>query len=70
MTTFTDLLTCKPAAESPDSDTSALLLDPAASESVWLGYLDSDTWPFVDGMAAMTRLFWADVPAGAGTMGA
>jgi hypothetical protein len=50
-------------ASPPDSDTAVLLFDPAASEPVWLGYLDGDTWRFVDGMPAAPT-YWTDVPVG------
>jgi hypothetical protein len=55
----------KPVAELPDSDTTVLLFDPAASEPVWLGYLDGDTWRFVDGMPAAPA-YWAKMPQGVG----
>jgi hypothetical protein len=61
MTTKT--LTWKPVAEKPDSDTTVLLFDPAASEPVWLGYLDGDTWRFIDGMSAAPT-HWAPLPGG------
>ena len=63
MSAFTNLLTWKPVAEPPDSDTTVLLFDPSASEPVWLGYLDGDTWRFVDGMPAAPTC-WTDLPRG------
>jgi hypothetical protein len=60
---FTEVLTWRPVASPPDSDTTVLLFDPAASEPVWLGYLDGDTWRFVDGMPAAPK-FWAAMPGG------
>lgn len=63
MTTFTEILTWKPVVEPPDSDTTVHLYDPAASEPVWLGYLDGDVWRYVDGMPA-TPTHWSDVPKG------
>lgn len=56
-------ITWKPVADPPDSDTTVLLFDPAASEPVWLGYLDGATWRFVDGMPAAPT-HWSDIPAG------
>jgi hypothetical protein len=41
----------------------AALFDPAASEPVWLGYLDGDTWRFVDGMPAAPT-HWTEIPGG------
>jgi hypothetical protein len=58
-----EAITWKPIAEKPDSDLSILLFDPAASEPVWLGYLDGDTWRFVDGMPAAPT-HWAALPKG------
>jgi hypothetical protein len=60
---ITEALTWTPVASPPDSDTTVLLFDPAASEPVWLGYLDGDTWRFVDGMPAAPT-HWAELPAG------
>jgi hypothetical protein len=60
---ITETLTWKPVAEPPDHDTTVLLFDPAASEPVWLGYLDGDAWRFVDGMPA-TPTHWASLPGG------
>ena len=59
----TEPITWKPVAEPPDSDTTVLLFDPAASEPVWPGYLDGDTWRTAEGMPAVPT-FWADIPAG------
>jgi hypothetical protein len=60
-----EAITLKPVADKPDSNTTVLLFDPATSEPVWLGYLDGDTWRFVDGMpAAPTR--WAEILIGPG----
>jgi hypothetical protein len=59
----TDAITWKPVASPPDSDTTVLLFDPAASEPAWLGYLDGDTWCFVDGMPAAPT-HWAALPGG------
>ncbi len=39
--------TSKAVAERSNCDTTVLLFDPAASEPVWLGYIDSDTWRFI-----------------------
>jgi hypothetical protein len=63
MTSFTQSLTWHPVATPPDSDTTVLLFDPAASEPVWLGYLDGDDWRFVDGMPAAPT-HWTDIPKG------
>ncbi len=42
-----------PASElKPDSNITVLLFDAAASEPVWPGYLDGDTWRYADGMPA------------------
>jgi hypothetical protein len=60
MTTKT--LTWTPVASPPDSDATVLMFDPAASEPVWLGYRDGDTWHFIDGMPAAST-FWADIPS-------
>ena len=60
---ITEALTWKPVAEPPDSDTTVLLFDPAASEPVWLGYLDGEIWRFVDGIPA-TPTHWGEVPKG------
>lgn len=60
---ITETLTWKPVAEPPDSDTTVLLFDPAASEPVWLGYLDGETWRYVDGMPA-TPTHWSEMPGG------
>lgn len=60
---ITETLTWKPVAEPPDSDTTVLLFDSAASEPVWLGYLDGEIWRFVDGMPA-TPTHWSEVPGG------
>ena len=45
-------ITWKLVAQRPDSDTTVRLFDPAASEPARLGYLDGDTWRFIDGMPA------------------
>ena len=60
---ITESLTWKPVAEKPDSDISVLLFDPAASEPVWPGYLDGETWRYADGMPAAPT-HWADFPKG------
>jgi hypothetical protein len=59
----TETLTWKPVALPTDSDTTALLFDQAASEPVWLGYLDGDTWRIVDGLPA-SPTHWAQLPGG------
>ena len=59
----TETVYWKPVAEKPDSDTTVLLFDPAASELVWLGYLDGDAWRFIDGMPAAPT-HWAALPGG------
>ena len=59
----TEIIAWKPIANPPDSDTTVLLFDPAASEPVWLGYLDGDTWRLIDGMPAAPT-HWSDIPAG------
>lgn len=63
MTTFTEILTWHPVSSPPDSDTTVLLFDPAASEPEWLGYLDGETWRFVDAMPA-TPTHWAALTIG------
>jgi hypothetical protein len=60
---ITEILTWKPVASLPDSDTTVLFFDSAAFEPVWMDYLDGDTWRFVDGMPA-TPTHWADIPKG------
>lgn len=60
---ITETLTWKPVVEPPDSDTTVLLFDPAASEPVWLGYLDGEIWRYVDGMPA-SPTHYADLPKG------
>jgi hypothetical protein len=60
---FTETLTWHPVASPPDSDTTVLLFDPAASEPVWLGYLDGGTWRFIDGMPAAPT-HYCDIPKG------
>jgi hypothetical protein len=60
---ITETITWKPVAEPPDSDMTVLLFDPAASEPIWLGYLDGDTWRFIDCMPAEPT-HWADMPKG------
>lgn len=60
---FTEVLTWKPVAEPPDSDTTVLLFDPAASEPVWPGYLDGDVWRTAEGIPA-APIHWADLPLG------
>lgn len=60
---FTEVLTWKPVAEPPDSDTTVLLFDPAASEPVWPGYLDGDVWRTAEGFPAAPTL-WTDLPKG------
>jgi hypothetical protein len=60
---FTDLITWKPAASPPNSNTTVMLFDPAASEPEWLGYLDGDTWRFIDGMTAAPT-HYCDIPKG------
>jgi hypothetical protein len=40
-----------------------MLFDPAKSEPVWLGYLDGDTWRFIDGMSAAPT-HYCDSPQG------
>jgi hypothetical protein len=47
-----EAITWKSVAEQPNSDLSVLVFTPDASEPVWLGYLDGDTWRFIDGMPA------------------
>jgi hypothetical protein len=59
----TETITWKPVAEPPDSDTTVLLFDPAASEPVWLGYLDGDVWHTAEGMPAVPT-HWTDLPNG------
>jgi hypothetical protein len=59
----TETLTRKTVTSPPDSDTTVLLFDPAASEPVWLGYLDGDTWRFIDGMTAAPT-HYCDIPKG------
>lgn len=58
-----ETITWHPVAERPDSDTTVLLFDPAASEPVWPGYLDSDRWRTAEGMLAAPT-FWAEMPGG------
>jgi hypothetical protein len=58
-----EAITLKPVPDKPDSDTTVLLFDPAASEPVWLGYLDGDTWRFVDGIPAAPT-FWSEMLGG------
>ena len=60
---ITEFLTWHPLASRPDSETTVLLFDPAASEPMWLCYLDSDTWRTAEGMPA-TPTFWAEMPRG------
>lgn len=60
---ITEVLTWKPVAEPPDSDTTVLLFDPAASEPVWPGYLDGDVWRTAEGMPAAPTL-WSEMPGG------
>jgi hypothetical protein len=59
----TEALTWKPVASPPDSDTTVLLFAPAASEPVWLGYLDGHTWRDAEGYMAMPT-HWAALPEG------
>jgi len=47
----------------PDSDLTVNLFDAEASEPVWPGYLDGDTWRSADGMPA-TPSHWSDMPGG------
>ena len=63
MTTLTDLIAWNPAASPPNSNTTVMLFDPAASEPVWLGYLDGDTRRFIDGMPAAPT-HYCDIPKG------
>jgi len=63
MTSFTETLTWRPVAEPPDSDTTVLLFDPAASEPVWPGYFDGDVWRTAEGMPA-TPTLWSEMPGG------
>jgi hypothetical protein len=59
----TEILGWKPVASPLDSNSTVLLFDPATSEPVWLGYLDCNTWRFIDGMsAALTH--YCDIPQG------
>jgi hypothetical protein len=60
---ITEVLTWNPVAEPPDSDTTVLLFDPAASEPVWPGYLDGDVWRTAEGMPANPS-HWTDLPKG------
>jgi hypothetical protein len=59
----TDAITWKPVASPPDSDTTVLLFDPAASEPVWPDYLDGDVWRTAEGMPAAPT-HWSDLPLG------
>jgi hypothetical protein len=62
--TMTETLQWHPVLEQmPDADSTVLIFDAAASEPVWLGYLDGEIWRNVDGtVASPTR--WADMPRG------
>lgn len=53
----------KVADRLPDSETTVMLFDPGASESVWSGYLDGEIWRYVDAMPA-TPTHWSEMPAG------
>ena len=58
---ITEVLTWTPVAEPPNSDTTVLLFDPAASESVWPGYMDGEMWRYADGMPAAPT-HWSEMP--------
>lgn len=60
---FTETITWIPVSQPPDSDLTVLLKDPNASEPVWPGYLDGETWRFADGMPA-NPTHWSDMPGG------
>jgi hypothetical protein len=51
-----EAITLKPVADKPDSDATVLLFDPAASEPVWLGYLDGGSVP---GQTRIGRRTWS-----------
>ena len=60
---ITETLTWHPVASPPDSDTTVLIFDRTASEPVWLGYLDGDTWRNTEGYP-MCPTHWAPTPEG------
>lgn len=53
------------AAELPDADATVLVSVPGADEPVWLGWLDGETWRYVDGAEiALPVQAWAELPGG------
>ena len=53
------------AEERPDADTTVLIYCPLASEPVWLGFLDGDTWRLVDGSSTERPVtHWMHLPEG------
>lgn len=61
------------AEQLPDSDTTVMVHAPKASEPVWLGYHDGDSWFSVDGSEYGNEeeliaevVAWAEMPMGTG----
>jgi hypothetical protein len=46
-----------------DADTTVMIFDPTANDSVWLGYFDGGTWRNSDGWPA-SPTHWMDIPEG------
>lgn len=47
----------------PDSDTTVMLFNKNASDPVWPGYHDGESWRYVDGMPA-SPTHWMEFPKG------